>query len=116
MHLGEHNMSTSVRRESGTGASDLQITHQPTNRDDDEREATELEPVQHAQSDTVATIGETSASNSGVKSPILSGLNRWWKHYIQLHVPHATCRDHLGMCTNFDLTLSWFTLTFLYES
>jgi hypothetical protein len=94
-------MSTSVRRESGVGTSDVQTTHQPINtRDDDEREATELGPVQRGPSGTVlssASIGETSTSNVGGTPPILGGLRRWWKHYIQLHVPHADCRDHLGM-------------------
>lgn len=94
-------MSTLIRREIGEDTSDLQTTHQPPERDNDAREATELGPVRHRPSDTVvdsASIGGTSASNVGVKPlPILNGLRSWWKHYIQLHVPHATCRDHLGM-------------------
>jgi hypothetical protein len=92
-------MSTAVQR--GVDTSDLQTTHQPINiRDDDEQEATELGPVHHGPSDTVVnstSIGETSASNVGEQLPILGGLRIWWKHYVQLHVPHADCRDHLGM-------------------
>jgi len=109
-YLRQYRMSTAVRRESGVDTSDLQTTQQSTSRDDDEREATELGPVQHGHSDTVATISTTSAFNVDVKSPIPGGLRRWWKHYIQLHVPHATCRDHLGVYTDSDMTLSWFTL------
>ncbi|KAH0285664.1 hypothetical protein M436DRAFT_36404 [Aureobasidium namibiae CBS 147.97] len=89
-------MSTFVRRESGVDTSDLQTTRQSTSRDDDEREATELGPVQHGHPDTVATISRTSVFNTDVESPIPGGLRRWWKYYIQLHVPHATCRDHLA--------------------
>lgn len=110
-------MSTSVRRESGTGTSDLQITHQPTDRDDDEREATELGPVQHGQSATVVTIGGTSTSRiCGVKLPIPSGLRRWWKHYVQLELPHATCRDHLGMYTKFRVDLMMVHTHNFYEN
>ncbi|KAI4756208.1 hypothetical protein E4T52_11691 [Aureobasidium sp. EXF-3400] len=93
-------MSKLIRHESGEDTSDVQTTHQPPERDNDEREATELEPVRHRSSDTVvnlASTGGTSASNVGVEPPpTLSGLRSWWKHYIQLHVPHATCRDHLA--------------------
>jgi hypothetical protein len=89
-------MSTFVRCENEADTS----THQQTTGDDDEREATELGPVQHGLLDTVvnpASIGRTSASNAAEPTPILGGLRSWWKHYIQLHVPHADCRDHLGM-------------------
>jgi uncharacterized membrane protein YidH (DUF202 family) len=102
--LKRSNMSTSVRCETGGNTSDSPITPQQTNRDDDEREATELGPVQHGLSDTVvnpASIGATSASNVAETTPILGGVRSWWKHYIQLHVPHAECRDHLGM-SDFD--------------
>ncbi|KEQ80071.1 hypothetical protein M438DRAFT_237854, partial [Aureobasidium pullulans EXF-150] len=34
--------------------------------------------------------------NSNREPSIFDGLRRWWKHYIQLHVPHAECRDHLA--------------------
>jgi hypothetical protein len=94
-------MPTSVQYGSRVDSPDVPTTHQPINmRDDDEPEATELGPVQHGPSDTVVnstSIGETSASNVGGTPPILGGLRRWWKHYVQLHVPHADCRDHLGM-------------------
>jgi hypothetical protein len=94
--LKQNKMSTFVRCENEADTS----THQQTTGDDDEREATELGPVQHGLSDTVvnpASIGRTSASNAAEPTPILGGLRSWWKHYIQLHVPHADCRDHLGM-------------------
>lgn len=89
-------MSEFVRLENET----LQNVEQPYDKDVDEREATELEPVQHVHPDISVRSSPNNATNNssvGGKAPILSGLRRWWKHYIQLHVPHADCRDHLGM-------------------
>lgn len=89
-------MSELVRHESET----LQNVEQPCDKDVDEREATELEPVQHVHPDIAvrsSPINATNNSGVGGKASILGGLRKWWKHYIQLHVPHADCRDHLGM-------------------
>ena len=98
-------MSKLVRHESEINTPELRPAHQTSERDDDEREATELGPVRHQPSDTVAnpnSIDETSASNVGVRQQTFGGVRRWWKHYIQLHVPHETCRDHLGMSIGLD--------------
>ena len=102
-------MSKLVRHESEINTPDLQIAHQSPARDDDEREATELGPVRHEPSDTVAnpnSIDGTSASDVGAKPQTFDGVRRWWKHYIQLHGPHATCRDHLGMSTELEPVIS----------
>ncbi|CAD0085806.1 unnamed protein product [Aureobasidium mustum] len=88
-------MSGSVRH----GDEILQNVEHPFDKDVDEREATELEPVQHVHQNIAGRSSSTNASNNpgtGREAPILSGLRRWWKHYIQLHVPHADCRDHLA--------------------
>ncbi|KAH0368390.1 hypothetical protein KCU65_g4012, partial [Aureobasidium melanogenum] len=88
-------MSESVRHESEV----LQNIEQPYDKDVDEREATELGPVQHDNQDIAersSPINATNTSGASGEAPYLSGLRRWWKHYIQLHVPHADCRDHLA--------------------
>jgi hypothetical protein len=36
------------------------------------------------------------------QGPIRRGLAAFWRHHISMSVPHADCRDHLGM----SLTLS----------
>ncbi|KAG9532936.1 hypothetical protein KCU93_g588, partial [Aureobasidium melanogenum] len=88
-------MSGSVRHENEV----LQNVEQPCDKNVDEREATELEPVQHVHQDTAVRSASTNATNTsgaGGEAPFLSSLRGWWKHYIQLHVPHADCRDHLA--------------------
>jgi uncharacterized membrane protein YidH (DUF202 family) len=63
----------------------------------DECEATEL-----GQLNSVAIERhqhpETSLSSVSGRQDLgrFDGVRRWWKHYIQLQVPHAECRDHLG--------------------
>ncbi|CAD0082328.1 unnamed protein product, partial [Aureobasidium vineae] len=70
---------------------------QPCDKDHDEREATELGPVQHGHPTAATRSASIDATNtSRDETPVLGGLKSWWKHYIQLHVPHADCRDHLA--------------------
>ncbi|KAH0009778.1 hypothetical protein KCU78_g10579, partial [Aureobasidium melanogenum] len=88
-------MSEPVRHESEV----VQNVDQPCDKNVDEREATELEPVQHVHQDTAVRSSSTNATNTsgaGGETPFLISLRGWWKHYIQLHVPHADCRDHLA--------------------
>ncbi|KAI5246103.1 hypothetical protein E4T43_02771 [Aureobasidium subglaciale] len=93
-------MSNSARRESPHAVNSQDTHHKCSpNDNDDEREATELGPVRHTSLETIvrsASIDATNTSSVGENSTRFSGLRRWWKHYIQLHVPHADCRDHLG--------------------
>ena len=51
---------------------------------DDEREATELRSV---------TSGRR---RSRVLSTPASSKLRWWRHHVNITVPHDDCRDHLG--------------------
>lgn len=98
-------MSESVRHESEA----LQNVEQSCDKDVDEREATELEPVQHVHRDITegsSSINATNTSGANGETPYLNGLRRWWKHYVQLHVPHADCRDHLGMQLSSPVTFS----------
>ena len=64
----------------------------------DEREATELGQLntvtQIQQDDNGITKADATRHRRLSK---FDGSRQWWKHHIQLHVPHAACRDHLGM-------------------
>lgn len=103
--LGQSKMSESVRHVSEV----VQNVDQPCDKNVDEREATELEPVQHVHQDTAVRSSSTNATNTsgaGGEAPFLISLRGWWKHYIQLHVPHADCRDHLGMQLSSPVTFS----------
>ncbi|KEQ93457.1 hypothetical protein AUEXF2481DRAFT_41688 [Aureobasidium subglaciale EXF-2481] len=93
-------MSNSARRESPHAVNSQDTHHKCSpNEIDDEREATELDLVRHTSLETIvrsASIDATNTSSVGENFTRFSGLRRWWKHYIQLHVPHADCRDHLA--------------------
>lgn len=71
--------------------------------DGDEREATELGPVESAghypRSTSISDPGRTPAPDE-VRQPSANpthAIGRFWRRYIQLEVPHVGCRDHLGM-------------------
>ena len=85
--------------------SDL-TTNEPvarTENEHDEREATELGQIDGSKHPTrlvpktADLAGGTSAKTS--QNSRFDHLKRIWKDYIQLHVPHAACRDHLGRST-----------------
>lgn len=81
-----------------------------TARSADDREATELDPVH-----TVDAASSGNNSNAHSSRRILDSdlapascpqpapqhwyhaIFRFWHHYIHLAVPHADCRDHLGI-------------------
>ncbi|THY32061.1 hypothetical protein D6D01_02696 [Aureobasidium pullulans] len=67
----------------------------PNDNNSDEREATELGRLQHGFPIERSASIDTTSGNSNREPSTFDGLRRWWKHYIQLHVPHAECRDHL---------------------
>ena len=61
---------------------------------DNEREATELRNV---------TPGQSARRRSRVLSPSISSKLHWydpfskyWRHNVNITVPHDDCRDHLG--------------------
>lgn len=98
-------MSNPVQHKATTDADPIRLHgHSQNNNDHDEREATELGQLvdavnlQNASSNTPATLNSAAETSSiPAHQKRSDGLRRWWKHYIQLHVPHAACRDHLGM-------------------
>lgn len=85
------------------------INTNPTTVSDHEQEATELNPVDHE--DVVSTHDAAPWTRNGSinschttsdqaqlqKRHWYDFVSRFWRHYIQLSVPHVDCRDHLGM-------------------
>jgi hypothetical protein len=66
---------------------------------DNEREATELRNV---------TPGQSARRRSRVLSPSISSKLHWydpfskyWRHNVNITVPHDDCRDHLGKASVF---------------
>jgi len=73
----------------------------PVERSDDEREATELQPVGR-ESATVFEVRQGTSSGSGAvtqeRHTWLHPLSRFWNRYIHVAVSHDDCRDHFGQC------------------
>jgi len=69
----------------------------------DEREATELGPIDGVPSQlTPGSVQSSSAHDRGIscrpqKNHWYHDIQAFWKHYIHLAVPHTACRDHLGI-------------------
>lgn len=80
-------------------AGGLSQQHEPS--DTDEREATELTQVSATVTlDTNTTsnrrlAGESNQYHESRVRPF-NAIRGFWRHFIQLSVPHVACRDHLG--------------------
>lgn len=77
----------------------------------DEREATEL---RCHESRTVPVIDHrpTTISHGWSLVKVMSKMipmpvSGFWRHQISASVPHAACRDHLGMCELFKPAITW---------
>lgn len=74
----------------------------------DEREATELGPIDGVPQQRIpGSIQSSNAhhragSSRPQKIPWYHGIQAFWKHYIHLAVPHTACRDHLGIFSLLD--------------
>ena len=78
---------------------------------EDEREATEL---RCHESRTVPVLdGQPTTTSHGlslikvISKMIPKPVSRFWRHQISASVPHAACRDHLGMCEHFKSPMTW---------
>lgn len=63
---------------------------------DDEREATELQSVTSTQHSGRRRSRVLSPSSASSKLHWYDPLSKYWRHNVNITVPHDDCRDHLG--------------------
>ncbi|KAI5366284.1 hypothetical protein Slin14017_G039240 [Septoria linicola] len=66
--------------------------HIPDGIPEDEREATELHTATTRASRASRVLTPSLQSSPGLLSPI----KKFWRHHVQISVPHVDCRDHLA--------------------
>lgn len=85
---------------------DVHLPNGNHSEEEDEREATELGIVTGFQAYQGTPATTASDAGSSVRRNRLRrqapgrfhGISKFWKHQVQLAVPHNDCRDHLGKC------------------
>lgn len=93
----------------------MEVSQSEIEREEDmeghEREATELRC--HESRPVPVMDGQPTATShgwsllKGISRMIPKPVSRFWRNQISASVPHAACRDHLGMCEHFTSTIIW---------